>query len=122
MILDSKLSFKSHVNEAISKVRRRIRLIRHLSRYISRDVLDQMYKLYVRPYLDYGDIVYHMYDPELSSVIPKRLKQTKYAASFVVARAWRGTSKQKLYDKLGWESFYLCTRDDIIEDCAISSS
>ena len=69
MILDSKLSFKSHVSEAISKARRGIGLIRHLSQYVSRDVLDQMYKLYVRPHLDYGDIVYHKYDPDLSSVI-----------------------------------------------------
>ena len=56
MILDSKLSCKSHVSEAILKARRGIGLIRHLSQYVSRDVLDQMYKLYVRPHLDYGDV------------------------------------------------------------------
>ena len=68
MILDSKLSFKSRVSEAILKARRGIELIGHLSRYVSRDILDQMYKLYVRPHLDYGDIVYHTYDPDSSSV------------------------------------------------------
>ena len=57
MILDSILSFKSHVIEAILKARWGIGLIRYLSQYVSRDVLDQMYKLYVRPHLDYGDIV-----------------------------------------------------------------
>ena len=62
MILDSKLNFKSHVIEAILKARRGIGLIRYVSQYVSRDVLDQMYKLYVRPHLDYGDIVYHKYD------------------------------------------------------------
>ena len=106
MILDSKLSFKSHVSEAILKAGRGIGLIRHLSQYVSRDVLDQMYKLYVRPHLDYGDIVYHKYDPDLSSVITKHLEQTQYAASLAVTGAWRGTSKQKLYDELGWESLY----------------
>ena len=65
-----------------------------------------MYKLYVRPHLDYGDIVYHRYDPDLSSVITKRLEQTQYAASLAVTGAWRGTSRQKLYDELGWESLY----------------
>ena len=79
MILDSKLSFKSHVSEAILKARRGIGLIRHLSQYVSRDVLDQMNKLYVRPHLDYGDIVYHKYDPachQLSqSVLNKRSMQ-----------------------------------------------
>ena len=67
-----------------------IGLIRHLSQYVSRDVLDQMYKLYVRPHLDYGDIVYHKYDPDLSSVITKRLEQTQYQTSFAVTGAWRG--------------------------------
>ena len=64
MILDSKLNFHSHIREAIIKARRGIRIIRFLSKYVSRDVLDQIYKLYVRPHLDYGDIIYHKYDPE----------------------------------------------------------
>ena len=65
MILDSKLDFKSHTEEAIQKARRGIGMIRYLSKYISRDVLDQIYKLYVRPHLDYGDIIYHKYDPQM---------------------------------------------------------
>ena len=48
----------------ISKARRGIGLIRHLSKYLSRHVLDQIYKLHERPHLDYGDIVYHKHDPE----------------------------------------------------------
>ena len=47
MIFGSKLSFESHVSEAVLKARQGIELIRHLSQYVSRDVLDQMYKLYV---------------------------------------------------------------------------
>ena len=64
MILYSKLSFQSHVREAIIKARKGIGIIRFLSKYVSRDVLDQIYKLYVRPHLDYGDIIYHRHDPE----------------------------------------------------------
>ena len=59
MILDSKLNFHSHIREAIIKATRGIGIIRFLSNYVSRDVLDQLYKLYVRPHLDYGDIIYH---------------------------------------------------------------
>ena len=54
MILDSKLSFQSHVRDAIIKARKGIGIVRFLSKYVSRDILDQIYKLYVRPYLDYG--------------------------------------------------------------------
>ena len=56
MIFDNKLNFQNHVKEAILKARRGIGLVRYLSKYVSRQMLDQIYKLYVRPHLDYGDI------------------------------------------------------------------
>ena len=65
MILDSKLDFQSHVREVVVETRRGIGMIRFLSRYVSREVLDVIYKLHVRPHLDYGDIIYHKYDPEM---------------------------------------------------------
>ena len=64
MILDSALNFHSHVKEKTVSAHKGIGVIRYLSKYVSRDVLDQMYKLYVRPHLDYGDIIYHKADPE----------------------------------------------------------
>ena len=106
MILDSKLSFQSHVKEAIVKARRGIGMIRYLSKYVSRYVLDQIYKLYVRPHLDYGDIIYHRPDPEMKLDITKRLEQTQYAAALAVTGAWRGTNRRRLYGELGWESLY----------------
>ena len=65
-----------------------------------------MYKLYVRPHLDYGDIIYHRYDPNFSSILMRRLEQVQYTASLAVTGAWRGTSRQRLYEELGWESLY----------------
>ena len=106
MILDTKLDFHSHVKEAICKARRGIGMIRHLSKYVSRNVLDQIYKLHVRPYLDYGDIIYHKHDPELRLDFTKRLEQTQYSAALAVTGAWMGTSRQRLFDELGWETLY----------------
>ena len=40
MILDSKLNFQSHIREVIVKARRGIGMIRYLSKYVSREVLD----------------------------------------------------------------------------------
>ena len=59
LILDETLNFAEHIKETIIKARRGIGIIRFLSKYVHRDVLDQMYKLYVRSNLDYGDVVYH---------------------------------------------------------------
>ena len=88
MILDSALNFHSHVKEKIVSASRGIRVIRYLSKYVSCDVLDQMYKLYVRPHLDYGDIIYHKVDPELSLDFTKKLVATKYSTALAVAGAW----------------------------------
>ena len=65
-----------------------------------------MYKLYVRPHLDYGDIIYHRLDPDHKLDFTKKLESTQYSAALPVSGAWRGTSRQKLYDELGWESLY----------------
>ena len=69
-------------------------------------ILDQIYKLYVRPHLDYGDIIYHKYDPEMRLNFTQRLGQTQYCAALAVAGAWRGTSRERLYRELGWEDLY----------------
>ena len=94
VILDSMLNFKSHIREAILKARRGIGL------------LYQTYKLYVRTHLDYGDIIYHKYDPDMQLNFMQQLEQTQYKAVLAVSGAWMGTSRQKLLEELGWETLY----------------
>ena len=74
-MFDSKHSFTSHVNEVVMKARRGIGMIRYLSQSVSRNVLNQMYKLHVRHNLDYGDLIFRGYDPQFSSVLTRRLEQ-----------------------------------------------
>ena len=108
MILDSKLTFLSHIKEAIVAARRDIGIIRFLSKYVTRDVLDQIYKLYVRPHLDYGDIIYHKYDPKFKFDFTKRVESTQYSAALAVSGAWRGTNTDKIYEeKLAGKSFII---------------
>ena len=117
MILDSKLDFQSHIKGGIQKARRGIEMIRYLSKYVSRDILDQIYKLYVRPHLDYGDIIYHKYDPEMRQYFTQRLEQTQYCAAIAVAGAWRGTSRNVFTGNVAGRT---CITEDGIDDCAIS--
>ena len=106
MVLDSALKFRSHVTEKIISARKGIRVIRYLSKYVSRDVLDQMYKLYVGPYLDHSDIIYHKFDPELTLEFTKKLEPVQHSTTLAVSGAWRGINKCKLYEELGWEYLY----------------
>ena len=65
-----------------------------------------MYKLYVRPHLDYGDIIYQKFDPEFTLEFTRKLESTQYAAALAVSGAWRGTKRNKLYEELDWEYLY----------------
>ena len=106
MILDSKLSFQSHIRQAVIKARRGTGIIPYLSKYVSRGVLDQIYKLYVRPHLYYDDINYHQYDPELKLDFTINLESIQYSATLAVTGAWRGTNIDRLCEEVGWEILY----------------
>ena len=77
---------------------------------VMRDVLDQIYELYVRrdvrPHLDYGDIIYLKFDPEFTLEFTGKLESTQYTAARAVSGAWPGTNRNKLYEELGREYLY----------------
>ena len=98
--LDSRLNFSKHITEAIKKATKGLGLMKYLSRYVSRKVLDLSYKLYVRPHLDYGDVIYHNQREDLMKLV----EQVQYKAALIVSGCWQGTSRVKLYEELGWES------------------
>ena len=58
IVLDSKLSFYAHIKAAISKTRKGIGMLKFLSRYLPKHTLNELYKLHVRPHLDYGGVIY----------------------------------------------------------------
>ena len=60
LILDSSLSFNIHINEKIIKPKKNLGIIKHLSMFLPRKTLDQMYKALVRSHLDYCDMLYHI--------------------------------------------------------------
>ena len=59
IIFDSKLSFSAHIKSAISKTRNGIGSLKCLTQCLPRHTLNNLYKPYVRPHFDYGDVIYH---------------------------------------------------------------
>ena len=47
VVLDSRLTFSIHIQSAIDKVRRGISMLRFLHKYLPRQTLNELYKLYV---------------------------------------------------------------------------
>ena len=58
ILLDSKLTFEEHYITILNKTNRTIGLLRKLRSLLPRAALITIYKAFVRPHLDYGDILY----------------------------------------------------------------
>ena len=58
-----------------------IALLKCLSKYVSKDVLNMSYEHYVRPHLDYGDIIYHNQRMDMMNLVEK----VQYKAALVVS-------------------------------------
>ena len=111
VVLNSRLTFSNHIQSAIDTSRRGIGMLIFLSSYLPRHTLDQLYKFYVRPHLDYGDVIYHLpqklndfrHEITLNRQM-KRLESVQYSSGLAITGAWNGTSRNRLYEELGWES------------------
>ena len=57
MQLDKKLHFEEHLNKVESKVNKTIGIIRKLQNVLRQSALLTIYKSFIRPHLDYGDII-----------------------------------------------------------------
>ena len=66
-----KISFQSHIKEDILKERRGIGVLKYVSKYLSRNIVDQVNKSFVKPDLDYSDIIYHRYDQDMKLNVTK---------------------------------------------------
>ena len=99
--LDVKLTFGEHLNNVLKEVNKTISLLRKLPNLSSRSTLITIYKVFVRPYLDYGDI---LFDQTYNSSFHEILESIQYNACLALTRTIRGSSKEKIYQELGFES------------------
>ena len=103
MILDSKLNFNNHLSEKINKANKGIGIIRRLYKFLPRASLINIYKAFVRPHLDYGDIIY---DNSSNATFSQMIESVQYNAALAIKGAICGSSREKLYQELGFESLH----------------
>ena len=89
----------------LCKINKTIRLIRKLQSLLPRSALITLYKSFVRPHLDYGDI---LYDQARNESFHLKLVSVQYNACLAITGAIRGSSREKLYQELGFESLQQC--------------
>ena len=99
LTLDQKLTFQYHVNKnKQKKTRKGIGLLRKLQSILRRISLLTIYKSFMRPHLDYGNVIY---DQPSNNTFPNKLETVQYNATLAITGAIKDTSREKLYQELG---------------------
>ena len=99
--LDSKSFFDIHIKIILTKVNRTIGLLRKFQQVLPRPSLITIYKVFIRPHLDYGDVIF---DQAFNNSFHQTLESIQYNTALAITGAIRGTSKEKLDQELGFES------------------
>ena len=111
--MDPKLNFVAHINAKCATARKGIGLLKQVGSYLPVKSLDQIFKMHIRPHLDYCHFIFHIlalsnnfnHDINLNYQM-RTLESIQYQAALAVSGAWKGTSRDKIYNELGWESLH----------------
>ena len=76
-------------------------MLRKLQNNLSRTPLVTIYKFFVRPHLDFEDI---LYDQTFNNSFHEKLELIQYNAALAITGTIRSSSEEKLYQELGFES------------------
>ena len=93
MILDTKLDFNLLLKNVQNKVNKSISLLRKLQDTLPRTLLITTFKSFIRPHLDYGDVIY---DRAYNASFHLNIESIQYNAVLAITGAVRGTSREKL--------------------------
>ena len=101
MILDTKLNFQEHLKNILNKVNKTIELLLKRQNILPRGPLLTIYKSFITPHLDYGDVIY---DQHCNNSLHQKQESRKYKAALAITGAIRDSYREKLYQELGLES------------------
>ena len=97
MFLDTKLDFHGHLKSIFNKISETIGLLHKLRNTLPRFPLPTIYKSFIRPHLDYKDIIY---DQAYNVSFHQKLESIQYNSALAITSAIRGTSTEKLHNEL----------------------
>ena len=104
MFLDFKLSFNEHLETVLIKVNKGIAILRKLQAVLPKKALLTIYKSFIRPHFDYGDVIY---DQPYNNSFHAKLEPYQYKTALAMTGAIKGSSTEKIYQELGIEHLRL---------------
>ena len=96
--LSKNLSWGDHVQDIVTKAGKRVDILAFLMYRLDRNTLEIIYKTFIRPILEYGDVLLCNMTEEQSQMI----EQVNKRAGSIISGAIRGTSSNVIYNELGW--------------------
>ena len=94
LMLDNRLTFDEHLTNVSNKTSKTITLLQKLQGILPRPALLTIYKCFMRPRLDYGDIIF---DQAYNLSFTQKSESIQYNAALALTGAIRGSSREKLY-------------------------
>ena len=101
IILDENLIFTNHINVKIEKAGIGINVIKILNNIFPRQALLTFYRSFIRPRLDYGDVIY---DQPNNESFCQTIESVQCKAAFPIIGAIKETSQAKLCKELDLET------------------
>ena len=110
VLLDNKLSWKTHIQETTMKISKGVGILARLRHFVSKDVLSCIYNAFIQPHSTYGII---NWGGAYESVLDPLKKSMKHAVRLITFESQRAHS-QPLFNKLK----LLCLEDRYKNECA----
>ena len=104
IFLDVKLTVEEHLKNVLNETNKTMGLLKKLSNLLPKQALVTIYKAFVRPHLDYGDV---LYDQAFNNSLYAKMESIQYNACLAITAVIRGTPREKIYQELGLESLQL---------------
>ena len=101
---DNKLNFNEHLKGVLDKMSKSVGLIRKFQPILPRFSLLTIYKTFVRPHLNYGDIIY---DQTYNASFDRKHESIEYSACLAITGVNRGILYEKLNQELRLETHNL---------------
>ena len=98
LTLDQKLSFTNCINDKVNKTLKGVALLCKLTTLLPRQSLLTIYKSFIRPHLNYDDVIH---DQPLNESLSNRIESAQYKAALAITGAIQGLFRKKIYQELG---------------------
>ena len=106
--MSDNLSWKKHAEETAKKANRCLGILRPLKFILDRASLETLYKSFIRPILEYADIVWDAPDAHRHGL--DILEKVQTEAARIITGATARCSTENLYKEVGWEKLALRRR------------